>query len=250
MSIIEITPDVYDVDIGLTYATNQNFTGKPIYASSHCYLHQDAAKKLEKAIELVKQFDLRIRIFDCLRPTEAQWMLWRHTPDPDFLAHPANGSPHSRGVAIDLSLSDKSGKLLNMGTTFDEFTNLSHHGAINISLEAQRNRFFLKQKNEKTPGPDNGDAPPPGRPSLVRKNTGHHEETLREVAEGGGAASNHTHPLNATAADEPVTLVTRCRACRSVLITTDQGGEVYGWLLNKIARGPIVIASGVWRSLP
>ena len=26
---------------------------------------------------------------------------------------------------------------------FDEFTNLSHHGAINISLEAQRNRFFL-----------------------------------------------------------------------------------------------------------
>ena len=143
MSIIEITPDVYDVDIGLTYATNQNFTGKPIYASSHCYLHQDAAKKLEKAIELVKQFDLRIRIFDCLRPTEAQWMLWRHTPDPDFLAHPANGSPHSRGVAIDLSLSDKSGKLLNMGTTFDEFTNLSHHGAINISLEAQRNRFFL-----------------------------------------------------------------------------------------------------------
>ena len=30
-----------------------------------------------------------------------------------------------------------------MGSSFDEFTNLSHHGSINVSLEAQRNRFFL-----------------------------------------------------------------------------------------------------------
>lgn len=143
MTIIEITPDIYDVDISLSYATNQNFTGKPIYASPHCYLHEEAAIKLKKAIELVSQFDLRIQIYDSLRPTEAQWMLWNHTPDPDFLAHPASGSPHSRGVAIDLSLSDKSGKLLDMGSSFDEFTNLSHHGSINVSLEAQRNRFFL-----------------------------------------------------------------------------------------------------------
>ena len=66
-----------------------------------------------------------------------------HTPDPEFLADPRRGSPHSRGAAVDLSLVDRDGQLLDMGTPFDAFTPLSHHGAAAVPAAAQRNRLVL-----------------------------------------------------------------------------------------------------------
>ncbi len=84
-----------------------------------------------------------MKIFDAFRPSEAQWKLWNHTPDPDFLADPRRGSPHSRGAAVDLTLIDGDGRELEMGTPFDTFSPLSHHGADGISLEARRNRLLL-----------------------------------------------------------------------------------------------------------
>ena len=140
---IEIGPDVYDVDIALAYATPENFTGAPVYAQAHCYLHRDAAALLARAIDLAGRQGYRFRIFDALRPSEAQWALWNHTPDPDFLADPRRGSPHSRGVAVDLTLVDADGEALDMGTAFDAFTPLSFHGDSEISVEAQRNRLIL-----------------------------------------------------------------------------------------------------------
>ena len=86
---------------------------------------------------------LRFRIFDALRPSEAQWALWAHSPDPEFLADPRRGSPHSRGVAVDLTLVDRDGQALDMGTEFDAFTPLSHHGNLDVGAEAQRNRALL-----------------------------------------------------------------------------------------------------------
>ena len=143
MSIVEITPESHGVDIDLFYATDRNFTEVPVYAAAHCYLTADAAAKLARAAELAHRFDLRLRVFDTLRPAEAQWVLWNHTPDPEFLADPRHGSPHSRGVAVDLSLSDGNGELLDMGTPFDAFTPLSHHAATGVSISAQRNRTLL-----------------------------------------------------------------------------------------------------------
>lgn len=143
MSIVEITPDSHGVDIDLFYATERNFTGQPVYTAAHCYLNEEAAAKLAHAVELAQRFGLKLRIFDALRPAEAQWMLWDHTPDPDFLANPRSGSPHSRGAAVDVNLSDKTGQLLDMGTQFDAFTPLSHHAATGIPVSAQRNRMFL-----------------------------------------------------------------------------------------------------------
>ena len=143
MSIIEITPESHSVEIDLFYATERNFTGVPVYTAAHCYLNDEAAAKLERAVELAQRFGLRLRIFDALRPAEAQWVLWNHTPDPEFLSNPRSGSPHSRGAAVDVNLCDASGHLLDMGTPFDAFTPLSHHAATGIAVSAQRNRMFL-----------------------------------------------------------------------------------------------------------
>ncbi|MEN8198263.1 MAG: D-alanyl-D-alanine dipeptidase, partial [Pseudomonadota bacterium] len=92
---------------------------------------------------LAARLGYRIRIFDAFRPSEAQWVLWNHTPDPDFLADPRDGSPHSRGVAVDLTLLGDDGAALDMGTGFDAFTRRSHHGNGEVPLSAQRNRVLL-----------------------------------------------------------------------------------------------------------
>lgn len=143
MTLVDISKPDFDVEIDIAYATPENFTGAPVYARPGAYLHRDAAAALAEAIRLAAVLDLRFRILDALRPTEAQWALWSHTPDPEFLADPRRGSPHSRGVAIDLTLVDPDGNDLDMGTGFDAFTPLSHHGNPEIDAGAQRNRHLL-----------------------------------------------------------------------------------------------------------
>ena len=120
--LVEITQNNFDVDIDIIYASAANFTDTPVYSRPGCYLHADAAELLSRAVVLAREIGYRFRIFDAFRPTEAQWVLWNHTPDPDFLADPNRGSPHSRGVAVDLTLVDSRGVMLEMGTGFDDFT--------------------------------------------------------------------------------------------------------------------------------
>jgi D-alanyl-D-alanine dipeptidase len=143
MDIVEIAAPAFDVDIALAYATSANISGRPIYRNAHCYLNGEAARLLSRAIELAAPLGLRLRIFDALRPVEAQWALWNADPNPEFLADPRKGSPHSRGAAVDLTLTDAQGRELDMGTGFDAFTPLSHHGRTDVSVTAQRNRFVL-----------------------------------------------------------------------------------------------------------
>jgi D-alanyl-D-alanine dipeptidase len=142
-SLVEITQETHDVALDIAYATNRNPTGKPVYRRAACYLHRDAEARLNRAVELARPLGYRLRIFDAFRPAEAQWVLWHACPDPDFLADPRRGSPHSRGVALDVTLLDAAGSELDMGTEFDAFTPLSHHANRAIPVAAQRNRIVL-----------------------------------------------------------------------------------------------------------
>jgi zinc D-Ala-D-Ala dipeptidase len=141
--LIEITEASHDVVLDIRYATADNIAGKPIYARPGCYLNPEAEKLLRHAVDLARPLGLRFKIFDAFRPSEAQWRLWNARPDPEFLADPRRGSPHSRGAAIDLNLIDGDGGELDMGTGFDAFTPLSHHADTEIPLAAQRNRLTL-----------------------------------------------------------------------------------------------------------
>ena len=143
MAVVEITQENRDIVIALAYATADNITGAPVYRNPICYLHDEAAALLDRAIALARPLGLRLKIFDALRPSEAQWKLWEARPDPEFLADPRRGSPHSRGAAVDVTLIDAAGVALDMGTGFDEFTPRSHHARTDVSVEAQRNRLLL-----------------------------------------------------------------------------------------------------------
>lgn len=128
--------------IRLAYATADNLTNKPIYARSACFLQVEAAAALDRAQAAARAIGLTLIVYDAFRPTEAQWLLWHHLPDPTFIADPRAGSTHGRGIAVDLTLGTPDGVALDMGTGFDDMTQSSFHGAP-VPLEARRNRLIL-----------------------------------------------------------------------------------------------------------
>ncbi len=144
MALIRIIPPEFDVELAIAYATSNNVTGKKIYCNSGCWLHEDAANALLIAIGYANDLGLKFCIFDAFRPVEAQWKLWNHSPNPNFLVHPRKGSPHSRGIAIDLTLLKRDGNnFLNMGTDFDNFSEKAFHNSQFITPEVRQNRYTL-----------------------------------------------------------------------------------------------------------
>src|SRR5690606_17561438 len=77
----------------------------------------------------VRRPDLTPLVLDALRPQRVQQQLWDALEGTDlrlYLANPARGSIHSYGMALDLTLVDADGVELDMGTGFDDMTELSH----------------------------------------------------------------------------------------------------------------------------
>jgi D-alanyl-D-alanine dipeptidase len=144
MRLVEITPERHGVDIDLVYATADNFTGRVLYQTAACYLHADAAALLVRAVDLLHPLGLRLCVLDAFRPAEVQWMLWNHLPDPNYIADPRRGSPHSMGAAVDVTLIDlPTGAPLDFGTGFDDMRPQSWHGDVSVAADAQRNRALL-----------------------------------------------------------------------------------------------------------
>lgn len=144
--LVEIKKNSPGIILEIAYATSGilNFTRTAIYKNPFCFLHETAAQKIYAIAERAQSLGFSLKIFDAFRPTEAQWKLWEACPNPTFVADPNKGSFHSRGVAIDLTLTDsKTQKDLDMGTSFDDFTERSYHGNSEISLDSQKNRLLL-----------------------------------------------------------------------------------------------------------
>ena len=143
MPLIHITEQSHDVAIDLIYAGANNFTGQAIYDHPLCFLHTDADACLRKAIAAARGFGFRLKILDAFRPQEAQEALWAVAPNPDYIADPAKGSNHTRGVAVDLTLVGADGLALDMGTPVDTMSAASHHFHAAHAVPIQLNRMKL-----------------------------------------------------------------------------------------------------------
>lgn len=144
MPLISLAAPDFDLEIALAYASADNVTGQAIYHRAEAQLHPKAAEALKRASALAAAIGLRFKIFDAYRPVEAQWRLWQAFPDPHFVADPRSGSNHSRGIAVDLTLVEaESGEELDMGTGFDDFRPLAHHGRSDLPVTVQKNRAIL-----------------------------------------------------------------------------------------------------------
>lgn len=130
--------------IALAYATPDNFVGRVVYAQgARCALRPEAAECLHRAIRNARRAGCTLHVFDAYRPEAVQRLFWSKLPDSRYVADPAVGSSHTRGVAVDLTLLDETGKPLGMGTGFDAMCDQSHHDRDDIPLAAQRNRAML-----------------------------------------------------------------------------------------------------------
>ncbi|WP_330992545.1 D-alanyl-D-alanine dipeptidase [Pluralibacter gergoviae] len=143
LPLIDIAARFPTLDIDLKYATADNLTGRPIYGEARCLLHPDAAAALEKSLQIAALAGLRLLVLDAYRPQRAQALLWNACPDPAYVVPGSLGSNHSRGTAIDVTLLDGRGEALDMGTGFDEMSELSHPFHPGIPPQAQRNRLLL-----------------------------------------------------------------------------------------------------------
>ena len=143
MNFIEIDQDTFDVEIDLKYSSNDNITGKKIFLENKCFLIEEAAIKLKSAVKIAKDLGFILKIFDAYRPAYVQEALWNSNPNPNFLTSPKKGSPHTRGIAVDLTLINKEKKEIDMGTSFDDFTEKAFHLSKNINTEIKKNRCYL-----------------------------------------------------------------------------------------------------------
>ncbi len=111
----------------LKYATTDNFTKTILYDSLfNIYLHPVAADKLVKAQKYLKSIhpELCLLVYDAVRPLSVQRKMYeviRNTKYAPYVANPSRTGLHNYGMAVDLTICDKNGRPLDMGTPFDFF---------------------------------------------------------------------------------------------------------------------------------
>jgi len=132
---------VYD----MKYATEDNFLKAKVYDCAECYLRLKTAKALILANSKFMKLGYRIKIYDCYRPLDIQKKMWTLVSNPIYVANPSKGSIHNRGGAVDITLVDRNGKELDMGTSFDFFGPEASHNYNRFSKEILENRRFLKK---------------------------------------------------------------------------------------------------------
>lgn len=142
--------DVFSLAPGIVYepryATDTNFTGTVLYKQKpRPFLRLAVAKALAGVQQQLQDSGLGLKIWDAYRPYAATKKMWDLIGDERYVANPANGSGHNRGLAVDLTLINLATKEeLPMGTGFDAFTDSAHHSFTALPQEVLQNRRRLK----------------------------------------------------------------------------------------------------------
>ena len=144
--LIEVTSEkVTGLVLEIRYATEQNITGKKIYADKRAWLREETIRKLAQVARELEEKGYRLVLWDGWRPASAQKALWAAKPDGRFLTPPNRISRHTRGTSVDVSLADRNGKILEMPSDHDEFTDRADEDFSDVPKEvAQRARLLRK----------------------------------------------------------------------------------------------------------
>lgn len=148
-ALVKLDPEqelvrVTGIPIDVRYATDSNFTGKALYPYAAVYVRRPVFEELVRLQQWLAPMGLSVKIFDGYRPYRVTEKMWEVVPDERYAANPRKGSGHNRGAAVDLTfIYTKTGKELDMGTPYDEFSEKAHHGSENVSAEAAGNRRLI-----------------------------------------------------------------------------------------------------------
>jgi zinc D-Ala-D-Ala dipeptidase len=137
------------VALDIRYATTNNFTKAKMYDCPRCFFRPEVAKALVKVHNSLKTKGYGgLKMFDCYRPRPYQQRLWDKVPDARYVTPPVKGSMHGRGAAADLTVVDKNGKELDMGTPFDDFSEKAHSDNQDLPKTVLQNRALLRKAME------------------------------------------------------------------------------------------------------
>lgn len=160
--IKDIIPSVRE---DIRYAGDHNFVGCPVdgYFAPKSVLKENAALALKRAAAAFEQQGLYLLIYDAYRPQRAVDHFVRWAKDPDDVKtkeefYPALDkselfpkgyiavySGHSRGLTVDLTLTDAQGNELDMGGEFDWFSKISSHDYGDLTPGQKANRQLLRR---------------------------------------------------------------------------------------------------------
>lgn len=122
------------IQVDLRYASKNNFMKMNMYGGlDQAYLQEDVVAKLVIAQKLLQDSfpSYSLIILDATRPVSVQQLMWDKIKVPvkqksKYLSNPKYGSLHNYGAAVDVSIVDEEGKLLDMATPFDSFEKLAY----------------------------------------------------------------------------------------------------------------------------
>jgi len=146
VEIVKINPRIL---LDMRYATENNFLKKAVYPEAKCFLRFEATRALSEVQKELETIGLGLKVFDGYRPLDVQRKMWEILPNPSYVADPKSGSRHNRGMAVDLTLVDKSGTPLPMPTEFDSFEKKAGHKYQALPDKVKLNRWILKTVMEK-----------------------------------------------------------------------------------------------------
>lgn len=151
-----------DAAYDIRYYSSNNFTGNRIngYKAPIAYMTKESLKALAVAAEDLRKQGYRLLIWDTYRPQKAvyNFVEWINNPnDPgdktfyptlkksDLLAgqYIMEKSGHTRGSTVDLTIIKKDGAFVDMGGTFDLFSEISHPDYKKLTRAQKKNRKIL-----------------------------------------------------------------------------------------------------------
>lgn len=153
---------VYDAAFDIRYYSSNNFTGNRIkgYNAPIAYMTKESLKALTVAADDLRKQGYRLLIWDSYRPQKAvdNFVEWINNPNDDgdksfypnlkksdliagVYIMPKSG--HSRGSTVDLTLIKIDGSFVDMGGTFDLFSEISHPDYKKLTRTQKRNRKIL-----------------------------------------------------------------------------------------------------------
>ena len=135
----------------LRYATRENFMRKKLYKKQiFVFFRSTVAKALLNVFLELQSQGFVLKIWDGYRPYSVTKKMWKLVQDERYVANPAKGSGHNRGLAMDITLVDARTRLeIDMGTGFDNFTDSAHHSFNNLPTQVLQHRQLLKATMEK-----------------------------------------------------------------------------------------------------
>ncbi|MDQ3063008.1 MAG: class D beta-lactamase [Acidobacteriota bacterium] len=150
-NLVELNELDKSIKLDIRYARADNFVGRAVYTEARAFMQRPAAEAVVRVHKKLKKKGFGLIIFDGYRPWSVTKIFWDVTPEDKrkFVANPKTGSRHNRGCAVDLSLFDlKTGKLVEMPTDFDDFTDQASPTYDGATIIQKKNRDLLRKMME------------------------------------------------------------------------------------------------------